>query len=269
MIFYAGIFIVLFTGTLDNMRQFSCTLLDGVGVATDLNNIKSYRSVSSGLFATKPTTLPKMKIVKQFFPNATYPKGATEVVFQFSDGNEQKVILKSPDPFRAGAYDIYLSKMVYEPKILITFKDSTPVYNGQVKLNQLVTTGNGYGFYGTFVDGNIDGDIYFQPENNRLRVVLLQGDRQLMDSELVFQVDRQSRSANFTLICERMGVWSEIHVVHRRHLNIIWLGGIIALIGLLMRIAIRPQRIWLEETVEGCRVRVVGKKTMKLLREEG
>jgi hypothetical protein len=268
MILYAGLFVVLLTGTLDNMRQFSGTLLDGIGVATDLGKTESYRSVSTGPFATKPTTLPKMKIVKQFFPNATYPEGATDVAFQFADGTEQKVILKSPEPFRAGAFDIYMSKMVYEPKLLITFNDSTRVYNGQVKLNQLVTTMNNYGFYGTFVDGNINGKIYFQPETSRLRVILFEGDRQLLDSVLIFQVDRLSRSANFAITCERMGVWSEIYVVHRRHMSVIYLGGIIALIGLMMRLAIRPQRVWLEETPEGCRVKVVGEEAMNRLKAE-
>ena len=34
-----------------------------------------------------------------------------------------------------------------------------------------------------------------------------------------------------------------------------WLvGAILAIIGLVLRIAIRPQRVWLEEAPEGCRV---------------
>ena len=126
---------------------------------------------------------------------------------------------------------------------------------------------NGIVFYGTFVKGLLDGKVYYQPENSRLRVVVHQGNVQLLDTELFFQLDRLSRSDNFSIMCEKMGVWSEIHVKHRRHMNIIWLGGIVTLIGLLMRIAIRPQRVWLEETQEGCRVRVVGKVAERRLKD--
>jgi hypothetical protein len=269
MIIYAGLCIVFITGTLDNMYQFSGTLQDGIGVATDLKKMEAYKRVSIGPIAANLATLPKMKIVRQYFPNATYPRGATEVAFQFPDGKEQQVILKSPDPFRAGAYDIYMSKMVYEPRIVVTLDDSMPVYNGQVTLDQLVTKENGYGFYGTFAEGLLDGKVYYQPEKSLLRVILHQGNQQLLDTELFFQVDRLSRSANFAIRCERMGVWSEIYVVHRRHLPLILLGGILAAIGLLMRLYFRPQRVWLEETLDGCRVRWVGKEAEKLLKVEG
>jgi hypothetical protein len=236
MLLYAGLCFVLFTGTLDNMFQFSGTLLDGVGVATNLNKIESYQRVSTGPFATKPTNLPKMRIVRQYFPSTTYPRGATEVAFHFSDGKEQQVILNPSDFFRAGAYDINMTKMVYEPRLAIKINDLNQVFNCQVKLNQIVTKENGYGFYGTFVEGVIEVKVYYQPEKSLLRVIMNQREKQLLDTELLFQVDRFSRSGNFSIMCERMGVWSEIYVVHRRHMSMILLGGILAVIGLLMRI---------------------------------
>jgi hypothetical protein len=265
---YAGLFIVLCTGTLDNLFQFSGTIQDGIGVATDLKQIRTYKHVSSGPITAGLTTLPKMKIVRQFFPDTTYPRGAAQVAFLFPDGNEQQVVLKSPEPFKAGAYDIYMSKMVYEPKLAITINNVTPVFNGQVTLKQLVKNDNGYSFFGMFSEGPIDGRVYYQPEKSKLRVMLQQGSQQLLDTELVFQVDRLSRSANFTIMCERMGVWSEIYVVHRRHLPAIFLGGILAAIGLLMRTMIRPQRVWLEEAGSGCRVRSIGEETNRRVTAE-
>jgi hypothetical protein len=211
--------------------------------------------------ARKPATLPMIKIFKQFIPDATYPRGAAEIAFYPADGKEQAVILKPSDPFRAGAYNIYMSKMVYEPTIAITFDNFRPVFNGKIMLNQMAAKVNGFGFAGTFAEGDINGSVYYQPEKSRLRVVLYQGDQLRLDAEQIFQVDRLISSGNFLIMCEKMGVWSEIHVVHRRHMNIIWMGGIVALIGLLMRLAIRPQRIWLEETPDWCRVRWVGKET--------
>jgi hypothetical protein len=261
MILYAGLFVVLFSGTRDNLFQYSGTLLDGIGASTDLNRPEVYRRLTTGPLTRKPVALPRMKIIKQFVPDATYPRGATEIVFFPADGKERTVILTPSDTFRAGAYNIYMSKIVYEPKIAISIENSMPVFNGQVMLNQMAEKVNGFGFYGTFAEGAIDGKVYYQPEKSRLRVVLRQEDQLLLDTEQIFQVDRLSRSANFVVMCERMGVWSEIHVVHRRHMNIIGTGGIVALIGLLMRLAIRPQRVWLEEAPEWCRVRWVGKET--------
>jgi NADH:ubiquinone oxidoreductase subunit 2 (subunit N) len=56
-----------------------------------------------------------------------------------------------------------------------------------------------------------------------------------------------------------MGQWSEIQVIHRRHKRLLIFGGVIAIIGLLLRIAIRPQRVWLEEIADGCTIRSSGK----------
>jgi hypothetical protein len=267
VLLYAGLFFVLFTGSVDNLFQFSGTVRDGIGVATDLKKMDVYKNVSIGPVTANLTTLPKMRIVRQFFPNFTYPRGATEVAFQFPDGKEQQVILKSPEPFKAGAYDIYMSRMVYEPKIVITIDNMRPVFDGKVTLDQLPESVNGFSFFGAFVEGPIDGKVYYQPEKSLLRVVVNQGSQQLLDTELVFQVDRLSRSANFAIMCERMGVWSEIYVVHRRHMPVIFFGGIVAVIGLLMRIIMRPQRVWLEKADDGCRVRSVGKETRRLLAE--
>lgn len=269
LLLYAGLFLVLLTGSLDNLNQFSGTIQYGVGSPTDLQKLNVFKKVSVGPLAGDLSTLPKLQIIRQFFPSATYPRGATEVAFRFPDGKEQQVVLKSPEPFQAGAYDIYMSKMVYEPKIAITINDSESVFNGKVTLDQLPENVDGFSFYGTFVEGLIDGKVYFQPENSLLRVVVNQGPQQLLDTKLVFQVDKLSRSANFAIMCEKMGVWSEFYVVHRRHMPVIFFGGIVAVIGLLLRIMNRPQRVWLEKAEEGCRVSTVGNDAERLLKGKG
>jgi len=104
---------------------------------------------------------------------------------------------------------------------------------------------------------------------SRLKMVLRQGSNTLMDKVLIFQVERQQTMGNISFTVERMGVWSEIHVVKRRHMPVVFMGGVLALIGLGMRIAIRPQRIWLEETAEGCRVRFLGGDAERRLKVEG
>ena len=71
---------------------------------------------------------------------------------------------------------------------------------------------------------------------------------------MLFQVDREQSSGNLTVRCNTMGVWTEIHVVRRRHMPLVLLGGGLAVVGLILRLAIRPRRVWLEETPQGCRV---------------
>jgi hypothetical protein len=268
-VLYAGLFIVFFTGTMDNMRQFSGTLLHGVGTALDLNTIDKYRALAIGPFTTAPTTLPKMKIIRHLIPDATYPLGAADALFINSDGREQQIILKAPDPYRAGDFDIYMSKMLYEPKISVAIDGARPVYNGQIMLWPLATKVDDFGFYAPFVEGNLDGEVFYQPEKSRLKMVLRQGSNVLMDKELIFQVEREQKMGNISFAVERMGVWSEIHVLKRRHMPLIFLGGIVALIGLVMRLAIKPQRVWLEETADRCLVRVVGRDAEMWLKAEG
>ncbi len=265
VILYAGFFIVLFTGSLDNLYQFSGTVQYGVGSPIDLRKITVFNKVSVGPATSDLSTLPQMRIVKQFFPSATYPKGAIEAIFKLSDGKEQQVILKSPEPFRVGAYDIYMSKMVYEPEISITINDSNTVFRGKVILEQLPVNDNNFGFYGTFIDGLITGKVYFQPEKSLLKVIVNQGALLLLDTELVFQSDRLSKSANFAVTCEKMGVWSEIYVVHGRHMSVIFFGAALTFVGIFIRVLFRPQRVWLMEAQEGSVFRSVGKDAEKQL----
>ncbi len=262
VLLYAGLFLVLFTGSMDNLYQFSGTVQDGVGVATDLKKMEVFKKLSVGPVKTDLSTLPKMRVIRQYPPNTTYPRGATEVAFRFPDEKEQQVILKSPEPFKAGAYDIYMSKMVYEPKIVITIDNTVTVFSGRVSLEQLPEVVDGFSFFGSFVEGPIDGEIYYQPSKSRLRVIVHQGEQRILDTELIFQLDQVSKFANFAITCEKMGVWSEIYVVHRRHMPVIFFGAILAVIGLLMRIIFRSQRVWLEESAAGCSVRHTGKNLL-------
>ncbi len=265
MLLYFGLFLVLFTGTLDNMRQFSGTLLHGVGAAVDLNTIDRYRTLVTGPLTSAPTTLPKMKIIRNIIPEAAYPLGAAESIFIDADGKQHKVVLKSPEPYHAGSYDIYMAKMLYEPKISVSIDGAVPVFKGKVLLWPLMPKIDNFGFYNSFIDGNLDGEVFYQPEKSRLKVVLRQGKNTLVDKELIFQVEQQQTSGNISFVCERMGVWSEIKVVRRRHMPIIVFGAVIALIGLAIRLTVRPQRVWMKELQQGCAVKYTGKDVERRL----
>jgi len=239
-------------------------LLDGVGPATKLNRVESYRSLTKGPLAATPDSLPRMQILRQFLPDDTYPKGATEIVLIAENGKELKTILKPRAPVSYGAYDIYMAKLVFEPEIVIKSRDSRILFDDFVKLDPLVQKRGAFSFYGLFQGAEVGGGVYYQPEKSLLMLVISRGDKKVV-ADMVFQVDQQVAQGDYILSCAKMGEWSEIHVVHRRHKGILVAGGIIAVIGFLLRIAIRPQRVWLEETAAGSAVRSSGKEAMRLL----
>lgn len=260
MAFYAGLLTLLSVGVLDNLQKFSGTLLDGMGPATRLNRIESYRSINKGLFAASLDSLPRIVITKQVFPDSNLPKGATEVSLFTDDGVEQKRILVPGNPIRSGNFDIYMTKLVFEPQLVIKSTDSKVLFDELVKLDPLVQKRGVYSFYGVFQGYGLGGGVYYQPEKSSLMVVVTRGDKKVV-SDLVFQVDKQITQGDYIISCAKMGQWSEIRVVHRRHKGLLMVGGVIAAIGLLLRIAICPQRVWLAEDM----VWVVGNGTKKIL----
>lgn len=262
---YGGLFILLAVGSWDNLRQFSGVLLDGMGPATSLNKVESYLRINKGPFAASPATLPKMQVIRQSLPDSTYPKGATEVVLTSEGGKAQNYTLIPGEPVSYGAFDVSMSKLVFHPQIVIKDSDSGIVlFDELVMLDPLVQKRGVYSFYGLFQGPILGGGVYYQPEKNMLMVVITRGNDKVV-TDLAFQVDQQVVKGDYILSCAKMGQWSEIHVVHRRHKGLLVVGGFIVAIGLLLRIAIRPQRAWIEESPNGCTVRVVGKEARRLL----
>ncbi len=266
-VLYGGLLIVLSVGSWDNLRQFSGVLLDGVGPATRLNRTESYRRLSTGPLAARPDSLPRMRIISQNLPDSKYPKGATEVSLVSEDGKELTKLLVPKVPVKYGAYDIYMAKLVFQPQIVIKTRDGKTLFDAFVTLDPLVQKRGEFGFYGPYVGSDLVGGVYYQPEKSRLMVVITRGGKRVV-TDLTFQVDQQAVQGDYVLSCAKMGQWSEIHVVRRRHMGLLWFGGVIAGIGLLLRMAILPQRAWLEETADGCTVRASGKETKKLLKIE-
>jgi hypothetical protein len=263
-ILYGGLFLLLATGSWDNVRRFGGTLLDSVGPATKLSRLESYRSLTMGPLPARPDSLPQMRILNQILPDSTYPKGATEIALIPEQGPPVTTVLMPTVPFRYGAYDIYMSKLVFEPQIVIRTKDERTLFDGFVRLDPLVQKRGDFSFYGLFQGPEVGGGGYYQPEKNLLMVVISRNGKKEV-TEMRFQVDQQVVSGDYLLSCAKMGQWSEIHVVHRRHRGLLILGGIIALLGLALRVAVRSQRVWLDEAAGGCRVTALGPEAEQLL----
>jgi hypothetical protein len=264
-VLYAGLFILLATGSWDNLRQFAGVVLDGPGPATKLNKLESYRNLVKGPLASKPDDLPQMRIISQILPDSTYPRGGTEIALIPEHGEPlTKLLLPTDAPLRYGSYDIYMTKLVFEPEIVIKTKDSRVLYDAFVKLDPLVQKRGDFSFYGLFAGSEVVGGAYYQPEKSLMMLVITRNGKKEV-ADMTFQVDQEVTKGDYVLSCAKMGQWSEIHVVHRRHREFLILGGVVALLGLVLRFAVRPQRVWLEGAGGACRVTAVGDDAKKLL----
>jgi hypothetical protein len=265
VLLYAGLFLLLGFGTADNLRQFSGTLQDGIGISTDLAKLDSYRLITKGPLATGVKSLPKMRIVNQLMPSGMFPRGATEALFLTPEGKEMHALLRPEQPFPYDDFDICMSKVTIEPEIVISTDKNQVVFNGFVKLNPLVRKRDGFSFYGTFAQGNLTGDVYFQPDNNRLKVLMRRNGKRVMNAELIYQGERLVGQADLVLTCEKMGLWSELSVVRRRHLPLVAAGGALALVGLLLRLSVGAKRVWLRESAEGVLVKSSAAEAKRIL----
>lgn len=258
LLMYGFLLLLVATGVRDNLYQFSGTFIHGLGVAASLDKTAIYFPVIKGPLASV-AVLPLLDISKQIFPDKDYPKGATEIVLLSKDGMLllRKNLIAGGDPAVYQGFDIYLAKMLVDASLKIKVKDGRgkAVFEDAVKLSPLLDKQGDYNYYGAFGTPEAgDGDLYYDSSHNNFRIVLTKGGKKLIDTVYEFQRYRDKTEGDFTLEIAGIGRWSELHVVHKRHIPLIVGCGIMAVLGLMARIFFRPQRVWLEETAEGCRV---------------
>jgi hypothetical protein len=268
LLIYGGLLLLAFTGICDNLYQFSGTTIHGLGNPAQLENLKIYYPLIKGPLAS-PAGLPLLGIEQQIFPNKEYPKGATEIVLLTRDGKPllKEKLIAMGDPVSYRGYNIFLAKQLVDASLTIKQKDSKEknLFEEAVKLSPLWKKEGDYNYYGAFGTPEAgDGELFFDSTRNMFRIVLNKDGKKIIDTEYAFQSYREKTEGDFTLKFGGIGRWSEIHVVRQRHMTLIWFGGIVALFGLLARIVFRPQRVWLEETADGCRVWGAGKKLLRV-----
>lgn len=263
-VLYAGLFLLLATGSWDNLHQFSGVILDGPGPASKLAKAETYRSLNMGPLA-KLSGMPQLRILSQTLPDSTYRKGATEIALVPENGDPLSTVLVPTTPYIFRGYEVYMTKLVFQPELVIKDKkDGRVLFDDLVMLDPLVQKRGDYSFYGLFAGREVVGGAYYNPDKSQMMLVVTRnGKRELAD--LTFQVDQQVTTGDYILSCARMGQWSEIHVVHHRHMELLIAGGIIAALGLLLRLAVPAQRVWLAESDGSCRVTAVGKEAKRLL----
>lgn len=270
ILLYGGLFFVLLVGTWENLRQFSGTVIKGPGAALDLSQAEKYYHLVSGPLAS-PASLPLLKVTKQIFPGSTHPMGATEISLYDKNGKGIGGAFLDPmkEPCRFGGYDVYLNGLLADLALQIRTKGSfdNDVFDDAVKVRPLY--GNKVGdftLYGPFTTpAGDDGEVWYDPTHNVFRIALSRKGVKLFETDYTFQAYREKEEGKYVVSILGMGHWSEIHVVRRRHMPLVFMCGIVAAVGLLMRLVFPPQRVWLEETENGNRVKAVGNEAKRLL----
>jgi len=265
---YAGLVLMLSFGLWDNLRQFSGTIIKGPGTAIDLSQPSKYYHLITGPLAS-PAGLPFLKVLNQEFPGGTYPFGATEIGLYARDAKRigGAFIDANKGPYNFSGYDYYLNSLLVDCALTIKTKGSfeNNVFDEAVKLRPLYDKKVGdFTLYGTYsTPAGDEGEAWFDPAHNIFKISLAHDGKKLLDTDFAFQMYREKEAGNYVVSILGSGHWSELHVVRRRHMPLIIAGCVIAVVGLLMRILFRPQRVWLEENGDGCRARFVGKNPLR------
>lgn len=264
---YGGLFLLLLFGSYDFMREYSIMVRMGVGEPMPLDGKGLAGQFEAGNLAAT-SQLPLLQVKKQILPDAQWPKGATEIVLVDRERKElAKAIIAPGKPFRYRGLDFHMTGFIFDALIMVK-KDKVTVYESFVKFMPLTQKKGVYSYYGSLVNAkseNVKGGAWLYPEDKAVWIDATLDGKKIVDTELKLWGKNKITQGEYVASLEGLAHWSEIRVARGRHRNMLIFGAVLAVFGGFLRIVIRPQRVWLEEAEEGCRVRAVGRKTKSLM----
>ena len=270
ILLYGGLFLALLVGSYDNMRQVSGALFQGVGNPISLADENNYLKVTKGPLASLKG-LPRFQIRKQILPNAEWPKGAIDLVLL--DANDavltQTTMGRYDKPLVYNGYQYHFSRFLYDFILEIGTSNNHIEFSDSLKFMPLDTPRGSYTHFARFGGERLFWVALLDPSRLAIKLYGSAKDKKTEEAEIVFRKDNVVTFGNYDVRIGGMTHWSEIHVVRPRHMVPIYIGGVIALIGLILRLLFQPQRVWLEETPEGCRAWATGGEAKKLVKAEG
>jgi len=265
---YGGLMLLLLFGSYDYLREYSIMVRLGVGEPMPLDGKGLTGEFEAGSLAGT-SNLPKLQIRKQILPNAQYPKGATEIALMSKDDKDLTTGTLAPGkPFHYGGFDFTMRNFLFDGLINIRMGDYI-VFDSFVKFVPLAKKkDNIYSYQAKLFDkttGKTLGDAWLQPEKKAVLIDASVGGKKAINTVLELWGEHKKTQGEYVASLEGLAQWSEIRVARGRHRGIQAFGAAVALLGLLLRLAIRPQRVWLEGEAGGSRVKATGKKTLQLL----
>jgi len=263
---YGGLFLALAVGSFENLRQFSCVMFHNAGMSAALDDPQQYLKANLGPLASLKG-MPRLQIKKMILPCPQWPKGAIEI--SLTD-DKAKVLTEGTlenkgKPLTYNGMEYYFTRFLYDFILEIGTKNNYLEFSDTVKFEPMVTPINGYTHSVKFKGERLKWNALLDPQ--RMAIKLAGGkEKKLVEGEIVFRRDQVAYAGEYDVKIGGMAQWAEIHIMRPRHMYIVYLGGALALIGLLMRLLFHPQRVWLEGTPEGTRVWATGGETKKLVK---
>jgi hypothetical protein len=266
-ILYGGLAFALLFGTWDNLRQFSSAVVTGVGAPIPLSRSQIF--MKGPLVFTEK--MPQLQVRRQILPDQKWPNGASDIALLSDEGKVLASGITAPGkPLHYGGLDYEMTRFIFDTTVSIAQGRGVGV-GGEIRLKPLPVKQGEYGFYGAVPNieaSGIHGDAWYNPTKQVLKLSLTLNGKPFFDDYLQTLTRTSVTHGDFTVRFEKLGQWSDIRVGKSRHLTLMKIGGVIALAGLLLRLLLQPQRIWLEESDEGCRAWATGRKTQNLLNQK-
>jgi hypothetical protein len=220
-------------------------------------------------FLASTAGLPRLQVRNQILPNREWPYGATEIALLSKDNKElaHKTITWDGQPLKYGGFEYHMGRFLYDVILNIGTASGYLEFNDDIKLQPRwgETPIPPYTHEADFKGTRGRWKALYDPQRKALRLQLTNDGASEADGEILFQKDTNKRIGGFVAEISSLGSWSEIHVVHTRHMPLVIAGAVIAVAGLLLRLLFLPQRVWLEEAPEGCRVWTAGRDAKRLV----
>ena len=268
-VLYGGMMILLLAGSYDYMNEYSVMGRLGVGEPASIADAGKLGAFEAGFFAGTDK-LPLLQVKKQILPNAQWPQGASEIaLISAKDGKELAKGTTAPrKPFRYGGMDFEMTKFAFDSLIVIRSGDAI-AYENFVKFLPLREKKGEYGYIGSLVTKNfsmIKGVAWLNPaDKKKIHLEATLAGKKIVDTELELWGKNVVTQGEYTVKLEGVAQWTEIIVSRSRHTILLMVAAVLAVIGCFMRVVIRPKRVWLVETEEGCQVRMVGREARELV----
>jgi hypothetical protein len=270
-VLYGGLFVGLLIGNYDYLYQFSGSVFNGGGMTMALSDNTGYYSVARGPLSST-AALPRMKIDRQILPNKEWPKGATEITLLAKNGAvlARGTVERGGQPLRYNGYEYHFARFLFDAILNITTTNKGYIeVDNFIKLQPMNNPAGNYTYSSRFMGARYRWTALFNPERQAMMLDAIdKNGAQVVNGEIVFQKENKKKMGVFVVDFLGLAQWSEMHVVRTRHMVLLVSGLLIAVVGALLRLAVSPQRVWLDETPNGSRAWAEGGETKKLVKSE-
>jgi len=269
-VIYGGLFLALLVGSYDNLRHFSGVFFQGEGAPSPLDDPGLYFNVTQGPLSSLKG-MPRLQVRKVIYGDPQWPKGAVEIAL--SDRNNamlvQGMVAKEGKPLVYKGLEYHLGRFLADVPLMVVTDNLHLEYEGTVKVQPLDPPQGSYTYYANFKGHRLLWDVLYDPEHKSLKLLGGKEGKNVVNGVYQFGRDTAVPMGSYIVKVPWLAEWTEIHVVRPRHMVLVSIGALLAVIGILMRLVYRPQRVWLEQAPEGCRVWTVGGEAEKVLKVEG